>query len=149
MYVYYRGSHNKTGYNQSCRSAKVEAQHICGGYTEKAVPRKNIFDLLKSSTRGKIALEEFRKDQTIDTRIISDLVVEHEFECSGSYRITTARFLELAAELGAIFQRPDKTITESSQLFFFPYQKSTSFTRTAANAGGVLYEKHSTNSTRK
>lgn len=52
-------------------------------------------------------------------------------------RITTERFLKLAAELGAIF-RHNRKLT----IVLLSLSEVDIITRTAANAGGMLYEKY-------
>ncbi|XP_077258545.1 uncharacterized protein LOC143895364 [Temnothorax americanus] len=103
-------------------------------------PVKKIADLLKCTVKGKIIMQTFKLFKNIDTRLLSDLVIDNEFEISG-YRITKERFIGLARELAEIFVVPPKTVEEAAKLFYYHFQKATAGHK-CVSAGGILYDKY-------
>ena len=45
-----------------------------------------MLELLSSTTRGQIALAAFRLEQELNTRLISDVIIENEFETTACHR---------------------------------------------------------------
>ena len=51
-----------------------------------AEARKNVLELLESTTRGKLILAIFRKEGRIDYRLVTSLITDYEFDTTQCYR---------------------------------------------------------------
>ena len=51
-----------------------------------AEARKNVLELLESTTRGKLILAIFRKEGRIDYRLVTSLITDYEFDITQCYR---------------------------------------------------------------
>ncbi|KAJ8666769.1 hypothetical protein QAD02_008431 [Eretmocerus hayati] len=108
----------------------------------EAMPSQRLtFKYLLYTTYRGFKIRKALEEGFLDTKMISDLIIDQEFETTRRFRITRERFLEFAEEGSNELVVPSKTKAQVKSLLFHAFRKA-SKTKKSVNAGGCVYDKY-------
>ncbi|KAL7304757.1 hypothetical protein TKK_0002989 [Trichogramma kaykai] len=98
--------------------------------------KKSVRELLNSTLPGKIILTSYAKNMKIETSLLSELLIMHEFSYTENYCIEMSTLIDLSKEIGAIFASEQKSAQDIEILFAHVPENGNTCT------GGILYDKY-------
>ncbi|KAJ8666379.1 hypothetical protein QAD02_008041 [Eretmocerus hayati] len=111
----------------------------------KSFRRLSVKELLETTYKGMKIMGYYRVHKIVKTRLIAEMLIDHEFEyqfhTSGTYRLEKEQFLDWGKQLADIFKVAHKTVEQVIEIFYHVFKAATE-TEESVNAGGCLYIKY-------
>ncbi|KAJ8669826.1 hypothetical protein QAD02_001085 [Eretmocerus hayati] len=106
-----------------------------------ATSQRLTFKYLLCTTYRGFKIRKALEEGFLDTKMMSDLIIDQEFQTTRHFRITRERFLEYAEEGSNELVVPGKTKAPVKSLLFHAFRKA-SKTKKSVNAGNCVYDKY-------